>query len=79
LCCNGEGYTGCVIFRATEACLNYIEACYELNGSLDAKARQYWTAIRKRAGVDTDIDKTIAATVILTSSPIITGINYVQF
>jgi hypothetical protein len=62
-CVNGEGYTGCVVFRATEACLNYIEACYELNGSLDAKARQYWTAIRERAGVDTDIDKTIAATV----------------
>jgi hypothetical protein len=62
-CVNGGGYTGSVTFRATEAFLNYIEACYELNGSLDAKARQYWTAIRERAGVDPDIDKTIAATV----------------
>ena len=62
-CVNGGGYTGCVIFRATEAYLNYMEACYELNGNLDATARQYWTAIRERAGLDTDIGKTIAATV----------------
>ncbi|HEX3007162.1 MAG TPA: RagB/SusD family nutrient uptake outer membrane protein [Bacteroidales bacterium] len=59
---NGSGYTGCVVFRATEAYLNYMEACYEKNGSLDSKAKQYWISIRTRAGVDTDFDKTIAAT-----------------
>ncbi len=62
LCGNGLGYSGCIVFRATEAYLNYIEACYEKNGSLDAKAKQYWEAIRARAGVDTDYNKTIAAT-----------------
>lgn len=61
-CGNGLGYTGCILFRATEAYLNYMEACYEKTGSLDAKAKQYWAAIRTRAGVDSDFDKTIAAT-----------------
>ncbi|MDE1191766.1 MAG: RagB/SusD family nutrient uptake outer membrane protein [Arachidicoccus sp.] len=60
---NGNGYTGCIIFRATEAYLNYIEAEYEKNGTLDADARNYWTQIRSRAKVSTDIDKTVAATV----------------
>lgn len=59
---NGQGYTGAIVFRATEAYLNYIEACYEKNGSLDGKADQYWRAIRARAGVDEDYTKTIAAT-----------------
>ena len=61
-CINGSGYTGCVIYRATEAYLNYMEACYELNGSLDGKAKSYWQEIRQRAGVDPDFEKTIAAT-----------------
>lgn len=52
----------CVIFRSAEALLNYMEACYELNGSLDTKAENYWRALRQRAGVDTDFSKTIAAT-----------------
>jgi hypothetical protein len=60
---NGQGYTGCIIFRATEAYLNYIEASYERNGSLDADAMKYWQAIRKRAKVSTDINATISATV----------------
>lgn len=59
---NGQGYTGNVIFRATEAYLNYIEAVYERTGSLDGTARDYWRKIRERAKVNTDIDKTIAAT-----------------
>lgn len=59
---NGQGYTGCIIFRATEAYLNYMEAEYEKNGSLDADARNYWMQVRTRAKVSTDIDKTIAAT-----------------
>ena len=54
--------TGCVIFRAAEAYLNYIEAHYVLNNSLDAKSIAYWKALRNRAGVDNDIQKTIAAT-----------------
>jgi hypothetical protein len=61
-CGNFLGYTGCIIFRAAEAYLNYIEACYEKNGSLDSKADSYWRQIRKRALIDEDYNKTIAAT-----------------
>ncbi len=60
--CGGFATTGCIIFRAVEAYLNYIEACYEKNGTLDNKAKSYWTAIRNRAKVDPDYTKTIAAT-----------------
>lgn len=56
------GYTGFVVFRAVEALLNYMEASYERHGSLDASAREYWRLIRQRAGVNDDIDATIAAT-----------------
>lgn len=55
--------TGCIVMRGAEALLNYIEACYELNGSLDTKAEGYWKALRRRAGVDEDFNKTVAATV----------------
>ena len=54
--------TGCITFRSAEALLNYIEACYEKNGSLDSKAESYWKALRRRAGVDEDFTKTVAAT-----------------
>ncbi|MCC8114572.1 MAG: RagB/SusD family nutrient uptake outer membrane protein [Bacteroidales bacterium] len=57
-----KGSTGLVIFRAAEALLNYMEACYEKNGSLDGSAREYWALLRQRAKVDTDFDKTIAQT-----------------
>lgn len=53
---------GCIVFRAAEAYLNYIEASYVKNGSLDAKATEYWKALRTRAGVSDDLNKTIAAT-----------------
>lgn len=53
---------GCIIFRAAEAYLNYIEASYEKNGSLDATAEQYWKQIRQRAKVSDDIANTNAAT-----------------
>lgn len=56
---------GCLLFRGVEAYLNYIEACYEKKGRLDAKATDYWKAIRRRAGVSEDIDATIAATDLL--------------
>ncbi|MCL7986695.1 RagB/SusD family nutrient uptake outer membrane protein [Sphingobacterium sp. lm-10] len=59
---NGQGYTGSITFRAVEAYLNYIEACYEKNGNIDGKAQGYWIAIRNRAKVDPDYTKTIAAT-----------------
>jgi hypothetical protein len=58
----GRNITGMIIFRATEAYLNYIEACYEKNGSLDGDAIKYWKAIRDRAHVDNDYNKTISAT-----------------
>ncbi|WP_291862288.1 RagB/SusD family nutrient uptake outer membrane protein [Marinilabilia sp.] len=58
----GQDLTAPVIFRAAEAYLIYMEACYVKNGSLDSKADQYWRAIRRRAGVDEDYNTTIAAT-----------------
>lgn len=53
------GYTGVVVFRAVEAYLNYMEACYERYGQLDNDAKKYWTDIRNRAGVDNNYQKTI--------------------
>lgn len=52
---------GSIVFRAVEAYLNYIEACYEKNGSLDVDAAKYWTAIRERSHVG-DWQITIANT-----------------
>lgn len=52
---------GCIVFRAAEAYLNYMEACYELNGNLNPKAQTYWTALRNRAKTgswQTTIDNT---------------------
>ncbi|GHV20701.1 starch-binding protein [Clostridia bacterium] len=46
---NGGCYTGSIVFRAAEAYLNYIEAKYEKDGSLDATAQAYWEKIRSRA------------------------------
>ena len=57
-----KGTTGSIVFRGTEALLNYMEACYEKNGNIDATAASYWKALRARAKVDTDFNKTIAAT-----------------
>ena len=51
-----------VIFRAAEAYLNHIEADYMKNGSLNADSKKYWEALRTRAKVDTDFQKTINAT-----------------
>lgn len=55
-------FVGSFVFRAVEAYLNYIEACYEKTGTLDADAQLYWQQIRARAGVDPDFQKTIDAT-----------------
>ncbi len=46
--------TGCIIFRAVEAYLNYLEAYYIKNGKVDGKAAQYWKAVRTRAGINPD-------------------------
>ena len=56
------GTNACPIFRSAEALLNYMEACYEKNGSLDGTASGYWRQLRERAGVSTDFDATITAT-----------------
>ena len=56
------GVNACPIFRVAEAYVNYIEACYERTGQINSKADQYWRALRRRAGVDEDYNKTIAAT-----------------
>ncbi|WP_245905133.1 RagB/SusD family nutrient uptake outer membrane protein [Pontibacter mucosus] len=57
-----HGSTGSIVFRAVEAYLNYIEASYLKEGSINGKAEQYWRAIRERAGVNPDFNVTIAAT-----------------
>lgn len=54
--------TGAIVFRATEAYLNYIEASYVKNNTLDATALTYWKTIRKRAGIAEDPYTTINAT-----------------
>ena len=59
-----ECEVGLIVFRAVEAYLNYIEACYESTRSLDGDAQRYWTAIRNRAKVgdwQTTIDNTDVA------------------
>lgn len=56
------GTSGSLVFRGAEALLNYIEANYELDGSLDGSSQEYWRAIRRRANVDEDFNKTIGAT-----------------
>ena len=57
-----QGTNACPAFRVAEGMLNYLEACYEKNGRLDATAESYWRKIRQRAGVSDDFEKTIAAT-----------------
>ena len=58
----GQDQTAFVVYRAAEAYLNYIEASYLKNGNIDSKAASYWRALRSRAGIDPDYQKTINAT-----------------
>lgn len=58
----GQGTSATPILRAAEAYLIYLEAYYERHGNLGGKCDRYWTELRRRAGVDTDYNKTIAAT-----------------
>lgn len=53
---------GSIVFRATEAYLNYIEASYIKSNSIDGTANMYWRALRRRAGLPEDYNATIAAT-----------------
>lgn len=54
--------TGSIVFRLSEAYLNYIEASYEKNGNLDATALEYWGKLRTRAGLPQNPNVTITAT-----------------
>ena len=54
--------TAVPLFRAAECYLNYIGAYYERNGNLGGNCDKYWKALRQRAGVDPDYQKTIANT-----------------
>lgn len=47
----GKGENACIIFRATEALLNYIEAQYMLTKDINSgHIMEYWTKIREAAG-----------------------------
>ena len=59
---HGKGTSGSIVFRGTEALLNYMEACVEKTGSVDETASAYWKALRKRAKVSEDFNATIAVT-----------------
>lgn len=61
-CNNGQGETGVPIFRAAEAYLIYMEASYELLGTIDAKADGYWRALRRRARISENYQETIQST-----------------
>lgn len=54
-----SGTTANPIFRSAEAYCIYLEAYYEKHRGLDGKCDQYWKALRTRAQVDTDYQKTI--------------------
>lgn len=56
------GTEGQIVFRGVEAYLNYMEAQYMRDGNVDGTSDKYWKAIRTRAKVDADYNKTIAAT-----------------
>lgn len=60
---HNSGTSGGIVFRGAEALLIYMEASYEKNKSIDGTASKYWKALRSRAKVSSDFDKTIAATV----------------
>ena len=55
-------FLGLAIYRSAEALLNYMEASYERNHTLDASATEYWKILRRRAFVSDHLEKTIEAT-----------------
>ena len=56
------GGIGCIIFRASEALITYVEASYMLNKSIDGTADMYWKTLRKRANIEPDWRVTVNAT-----------------
>ena len=54
--------TAVPILRAAECYLNYLEAYYMRHGNLGGNCDSYWKALRQRAGVDANYNKTINAT-----------------
>ena len=54
--------TAVPLLRAAECYLSYLEAYYMRYGNLGGNCDKYWKALRQRAGVDTDYNKTIRAT-----------------
>lgn len=56
------GTTATPVFRAAEAYLIYLEAYFERYGRLGGNCDTYWRALRTRAKVDPDYQKTIDAT-----------------
>lgn len=54
-----KGTTGSIVFRGTEALLNYMEACVEKNGTVDPTADAYWKALRTRAMINPDYMVTV--------------------
>lgn len=54
--------TAVPLLRSSECMLVYLEAYYMRHGKLDATCDTYWRALRTRAGVDPDYNKTIKAT-----------------
>lgn len=54
--CNTNGYSTAPSFRASEAYLIYVEACYEKTNTIDSDADKYWKAIRKRALINIEND-----------------------
>lgn len=59
-----SGTSATPVFRSAEAYLIYLEAYYERNGTLGGNCSEYWKALRNRAGVDDDFQKTINATIL---------------
>lgn len=59
---NIHSFVDLPVFLASEALINYIEACYLATGSIDATADNYWKALRSRSGVSEDYMRTISVT-----------------
>lgn len=59
---NIHSFVDLPVFLASEALINYIEACYLADGSIDGTADTYWKKLRSRSGVSEDYKSTIAKT-----------------
>ncbi len=59
---NIHSFVDLPIFLASEALINYIEACYLATGAIDATADRYWRKLRSRSGVNEDYNYTISKT-----------------